>query len=103
MKNVLILCEIFAGKKVDIWSLGIMGLEMQDGKPPYLDEAPLRALFLIAHYGRPEIASWDDMSPELQEFIDRCLQVSSRDYSSVFLRRPENVISSKFCGLLKKP
>ena len=94
MKNVLFLGKIFAGKKVDIWSLGIMGLEMQDGKPPYLDEAPLRALFLIAHYGRPEMPSWDDMSPELQEFIDRCLQVSSRDYSTVFLRRPENVISS---------
>ena len=94
MKRKLFLGKIFAGKKVDIWSLGIMGLEMQDGKPPYLDEAPLRALFLIAHYGRPEIASWDDMSPELQEFIDRCLQVSSRDYSTVFLRRPENVISS---------
>uniref|UniRef100_A0A336LZ02 non-specific serine/threonine protein kinase n=1 Tax=Culicoides sonorensis TaxID=179676 RepID=A0A336LZ02_CULSO len=63
------------GKKVDIWSLGIMVIEMIDGEPPYLNETPFRAAYLIAANGRPPFKT-STISPTLRNFIDAALEVN---------------------------
>lgn len=61
------------GTEVDIWSLGIMIIEMIDGEPPYFDEPPLQAMRHIRDMPPPRFREPHRVSMRLQGFVDRML------------------------------
>jgi serine/threonine protein kinase len=76
-------------EKVDIWSLGVVFLEMTEGEPPYMEFPPLRALFLITTKGLPGL-SGSQWSEEAHAFLARCheVDVESRATATELLGDP---------------
>ncbi|XP_057900845.1 uncharacterized protein LOC131096524 [Melospiza georgiana] len=62
------------GPKVDIWSLGIVGIEMIEQEPPYLGESSGTATHLIATVGTPQLRQPKLLSALLRDFLSCCLQ-----------------------------
>ncbi|GAM21866.1 hypothetical protein SAMD00019534_050410 [Acytostelium subglobosum LB1] len=78
------------GIKVDIWSLGIMMMEMVEGEPPYMSFPPLRALFLITTKGIPPLKEQSKWSKDFIDFFNKCLDINvqTRPDATALLKHP---------------
>nr|KAJ3419052.1 Protein kinase [Polyrhizophydium stewartii] len=90
------------GAKVDIWSLGIMAIEMIEGQPPYIDEEPLKALYLIATIGTPKLKRPEKLSPALRDFLKKSLEVdvSKRSSSTELLQHQFFLVAAPLSSLI---
>lgn len=63
--------------RVDVWSLGVMCIEMAEGEPPYLEYPPVRALFLIATNGVPNLQEPELWSSLFKDFMEQTLELDA--------------------------
>ncbi|CAG8523924.1 10445_t:CDS:10 [Diversispora eburnea] len=69
--------------KVDVWSLGVLLMEMAEGNPPYMDEhPPLKAITLIAQSGVPGLKNPECWSDTFKDFLSLCTEMDSKKRKS---------------------
>eukprot|EP01101_Sappina_pedata_P006993 TRINITY_DN3601_c0_g1_i1.p1 TRINITY_DN3601_c0_g1~~TRINITY_DN3601_c0_g1_i1.p1 ORF type:complete len:440 (-),score=110.03 TRINITY_DN3601_c0_g1_i1:99-1289(-) len=77
--------------KVDVWSLGIVLMELAEGLPPYMTlNDHMRALQLITTYGAPPLREPLKWSNEMRDFISISLKIdpASRARAHSLLQHP---------------
>ncbi|KRY53142.1 Serine/threonine-protein kinase PAK mbt [Trichinella britovi] len=73
-----VISRIPYGTEVDIWSFGIMVIEMIDGEPPFFSELPLEAMRKIRDMEQIKLSFKSQVSDVLIDFVQ-----------SMLIRRPE--------------
>lgn len=87
----------------DIWSLGITALEMAEGKPPYGDIHPMRAIFMIPTKPPPSFRDPDIWSSEFIDFVSLCLVKNPEERATATdLLVHEFIRNAKPCSILSQ-
>lgn len=94
-------------QKVDVWSLGITGLEMAEGEPPLLGQRlePLKALYKITVDPAPQLANPGQWSREFSHYIRSSLRKNPANRSTTreLLLHPfigKSSVQSSFAGFV---
>ena len=91
--------------RADIWSLGILLLELVDGEPPNIHLSQMKALYTIVSSPPPEPKS--QRGPELHDFVSQALQTNPEgraaatallDHSFLTLAHTQHVFASRRAG-----
>lgn len=68
--------KIEYNEMVDIWSFGILLIEMIDGEPPYIEQGVIEIMKSILENGQPKLKSdLSSLSDEIIDVLNKCLQV----------------------------
>ncbi|XP_021378465.1 serine/threonine-protein kinase PAK mbt-like isoform X1 [Mizuhopecten yessoensis] len=86
------------GPEVDIWSLGIMVIEMIDGEPPFFNEPPLQAMRRIRDMPPPKLKNANRVSPRLQGFLEKTLVRDPTQRATAF-----ELLQHAFLRMAEKP
>ncbi|XP_041950385.1 serine/threonine-protein kinase PAK 6b isoform X1 [Alosa sapidissima] len=70
------------GTEVDIWSLGIMVVEMVEGEPPYFSETPVTAMKKLRDEPAPTVKNTHKVSPVLRDFLGSMLTRDPKERAS---------------------
>ena len=67
-------CRKPYNEKTDIWSLGILLIELIQGEPPYINDPAYKVMQKIVKKGRPKFSKDIKISEDLDKFLDLCLE-----------------------------
>ncbi|XP_037957522.1 neither inactivation nor afterpotential protein C isoform X2 [Teleopsis dalmanni] len=65
--------------RADVWALGITTIELADGKPPFADMHPTRAMFQIVRNPPPTLMRPSNWSQQINDFILECLEKNAEN------------------------
>jgi len=94
--------EVGYDVRADIWSLGITAIELAEGKPPYSNIHPMRAIFMIPSRPPPKFSEPDNWSKDFNDFIAQCLTKNPEQRpQAADLLKSSFIVKAKTSAVLK--